>query len=105
MPLTRRYNPPQPAGSSATFGMDFSAVVPVGIGIASFILKIFTNTQPPVAADADWTTTTGYIRGRAVFENLSGGVSGKDYLLQWTVTDSRSNVWIRTAALLCTSTA
>jgi hypothetical protein len=105
MPLTRRYNPPQPAGSSATFGMDFSQAVPAGIGLAAFTLKIFTNAQPPVAADADWTVATGYIRGRAAFENLSGGVSGKDYLLQWTVTDSRANVWIRTAALLCTSTA
>jgi hypothetical protein len=85
--------------------MDFSAIVPIGIALSSFTMKIFTNTQPPVAADADWTVSNSYIRGRSVFENLSGGVAGKDYLLQWTVTDSRANVWIRTAALLCSSTA
>jgi hypothetical protein len=105
MPLTRRYNPPQPAGASATFGMDFSQVVPIGIGLDSFSCKIFTNAQPPVAADADWTVSNSYIRGRSVFENLSGGVSGKDYLLQWTATDTRNNVWVRTASLLCSATA
>jgi hypothetical protein len=105
MPLTRRYEPPHPGGETAAFGMDFSAVVPIGIALATGSLKLFTNTAPPVAADADWTPGQTYIRGRGLFQVMSGGVNGKDYLMQWTATDTRNNVWVRTALVLCAPTS
>jgi hypothetical protein len=105
MALTRRYEPPHPPTEAAAFGMDFSGIVPEGIGLSAGSLKIFTNTAPPVAADADWTFGTTYIRGRSLFQNLLGGVNGKDYLMQWTATDTRNNVWVRTALILCSATS
>lgn len=105
MALTRRYEPPHAAGERVSFGMDFSQVIPEGIGITTSSLAIFTNTQPPIAADADWSTGSSYTRGRAAFQILSGGKDGVDYLLQWTVTDTRSNIWVRTALILCAATS
>jgi hypothetical protein len=105
MPLTRRYEPPHAVGETAAFGMDFSALVPAGIGLAAGSLKLFTNAAPPVAADADWTAGQTYIRGRSIFQLMSGGKAATDYQMQWTVTDSRNNVWVRTALVLCTATA
>ena len=106
MPLTRRYEPPHPSGEQSVFGMDFSAVVPAGVALASGTLRIFSNTQPPIAADADWTVEQPlYIRGRAMFQGLTGGIPGKDYMLQWSTTDSRNNIWYRTGLLLCAPTS
>lgn len=105
MPLTRRYGPPHPPGETAAFGMDFSTVIPWGVVIESQSLSLFTNTQPPVAADGDWSKGAAYTRGRSVFVVLSGGVVGKDYIAEWTVTDSRSNIWVRSGLILCSPTS
>jgi hypothetical protein len=105
MPLTRRHTPEHPAGSTESFGCDFSPVIPKGIAPVSAALAIFTNANPPAAADADWSKGRAYQRGRCVFQLLTGGKAGVDYLLQWTVTDSRANVWVRTGMVLCASTS
>ena len=105
MALTRRSHPPHPPGESCSFGMDFSAVIPLGMGIVSSSLAIFTNTVPPASADAQWTKGQSYQRGRAVFQILAGGLIGTDYLLQWTVTDNRGSAWVRTGLILCASTS
>jgi hypothetical protein len=36
---------------------------------------------------------------------LTGGVSGTDYQIKWTATDSAGNVWPRTALVLCADTS
>ena len=105
MPLTRRYTPEHPPGESCLFGLDYSFVIPPGVGISEGSLSIFTNVVPPVAADADWTKGAVTIRGRAVYAQLSGGVEGKDYQLRWSCTDTAGNVWPRTTLVLCAQTS
>ena len=105
MPLTRRYTPEHPPAESASFGMDFSFIIPPGVGIDDAGLDIFTNTAPPVAADTDWTKGTVTILGRTVYAQLSGGVEGKDYQLRWMARDTSGNTWRRTALILCAQTS
>jgi hypothetical protein len=105
MPLSRRYTPEHPPSEACTFGLDFSAVVPPGVGISQGRLDIFTNVVPPVAADADWTKGVVSVRGRVLYATLSGGVAGTDYLLRWTATDTDGNVWPRSGLILVGSTS
>ena len=105
MPLSRRFNPEHPPGESCTFGIDFSFIVPVGVGLASGTLAIQTNTAAPVDASADWTIGPVIVRGRALYALLSGGVSGTDYQLRFVATDTTGNVWPRTALVLCADTS
>lgn len=105
MPLSRRYQPEKPPEETCSFGLDFSAVIPPGVGIESGSLAIFSNTAAPAPADADFTVGAVMVRGRAIYAMLSGGVSGKDYQLRWTATDSEGNVWPRTALVLCAETS
>jgi hypothetical protein len=100
MPLSRRYTPEHPVGESCLFGLDFSAVIPVGVGIAEGTLDILTNTVPPNPADTDWTKGAVKVQGRVLYATLSGGVIGTDYLLRWTATDTDGNVWPRTGLIL-----
>lgn len=103
--LTQRYRPPHPPGETCEFGMDFSAIIPVGIGIASGTLEIFLNVVPPTAADSDWTAGPTQVRSRALYATLSGGVTGTDYMLRWAATDTEGNIWVRFALVLVTTTA
>jgi hypothetical protein len=105
MPISRRYRPEHPAGESCSFGLDYSFIIPVGVGIEQGTLAIFTNTATPVAADADFTIGPVNVRGRAIYANLAGGVPGTDYQLQWTAVDTAGNVWPRTCLVLCASTS
>jgi hypothetical protein len=100
MPLSRRYTPEHPQGETCVFGLDFSFVVPPGVGVVAGALDIFTNVASPVAADADWTKGAVFVRGRTLYATLSGGVTGTDYMLRWTATDSDGNVWPRTGLVL-----
>ena len=54
MPLSRRYSPEHPPGESCAFGLDFSPIVPVGVGLLSGAVAIFTNVASPADASADW---------------------------------------------------
>jgi hypothetical protein len=105
MPISRRYSPEHPPGESCSFGLDYSYVVPVGVGVESGTLSIFTNVANPVPADSDWQKGPVTIRGRAIYANLAGGVAGVDYQLKWTATDTQGNVWPRTTLLLCADTS
>jgi hypothetical protein len=100
MPLSRRYTPEHPQGETCLFGLDFSAVVPVGVGLSQGQLDIFTNTVPPIVADADWQKGAVSVQGRVLYATLSGGVTGTDYLLRWTATDTDGNIWPRTGMIL-----
>lgn len=105
MPITARYLPEKAPGETSSFGLDYSFVVPVGVGIESGTLKIFTNTATPAAADADFQVGPVSVRGRAIYATIGGGVSGKDYQFRWTAVDSAGNTWSRTALVLCADTS
>ena len=105
MAISRRYTPEHPPAEVCFFGLDFSYLIPPGVGIASGSLSIFTNTVAPVAADADWTKGPIQIYGRSLYASLGGGVEGTDYQLRWLATDTDGNVWPRTALVLCAQTS
>jgi hypothetical protein len=105
MPLSRRYTPEHPPGESCLFGMDYSFVLPPGVGIASGTLDIQRNTNPPVEAVNDWSMGQILNRGRALYCRLQGGVEGVDYQLRWTAYDTQGNTWPRTALILCAQTS
>ena len=106
MPISRRYSPEHPPDEVCAFGMDYSFVIPAGVGICEGCLEIFTNTVPPHEADEDWTQYGAIeIRDRAIYCTLSGGCVGTDYLFRWTATDTEGNVWPRTALCLCADTS
>ena len=105
MPLSRRYTPEFYPGESCTIGLDYSFVIPVGVGIAEADLEIWTNTANPQDADADFEIGPVSWRGRVVYADISGGVEGRDYQLRWVATDTEGNVWPRTAMMLCAQTS
>lgn len=105
MPLSRRYSPEHPPGESCSFGLDYSAIVPVGVGLSSGTLNILTNTATPADASGDWTIGAVKVQGRALYANLSGGVAGTDYQLKWTALDTAGNTWPRTTLVLCADTS
>jgi hypothetical protein len=101
----KRYHPDHPSTETCYFGLDFSFVVPYGVGVVSGVLNIFTNAATPVPADGDWTKQPAVVQGRAIYALLSGGVTGTDYQLRFTATDSMGGVWPRTALVLCAETS
>jgi hypothetical protein len=105
MPLTRRYTPEHPPGESCNFGLDYSFVLPKGVGITAGSLSIWSNTVAPAPADSDWTAGPVAIQGRVIYATLTGGIEGKDYQLRWNCTDSRGNTWPRTTLVLCAQTS
>jgi len=105
MPISRRYSPEHPPGETCAFGLDYSFVVPVGVGVESGTLEILTNTAAPIDASADWTIGPVTVRGRALYAMLTGGVAGTDYQLKFTAVDTAGNSWPRTALVLCADTS
>lgn len=115
MPLSRRYSPDWAPGEAATIGMDFSAVIPPGVGITDGSLFIQTNRAASVEAGGDFASPDadpsnpgffiGHVVGRSIYVFLNGGVEGRDYRMTWTVEDTNGNVWPRTALMLCAPTS
>jgi len=134
MPLTRRYAPEWAPGDTSTIGMDFSALIPPGIGIVHIAfdsigavprLEIWTNRAQPVfaggwsdgmkavASTGDFTldTTIGeagtgvIVVRRTVYAQVSGGLLGTDYQFRWIIMDTAGNRWMRTGLLLCSLTS
>jgi hypothetical protein len=105
MPVSRRYHPEKPDGESSVFGYDFSPVIPPGVGIVSGSLRIFLNDAGFTPADTDFSISVVGVRGRMLYATLGGGISGTDYLLVWTATDSLGNVWPRAATVLVSPTS
>jgi hypothetical protein len=105
LPVTRRYTPEHAPGETCSFGLDYSFIVPVGVGLEYGALGIWTNANPSVDVTDTWTVGPVEVRGRAIYATLSGGVNGVDYLLKWTATDTQGNVWPRTTLVLCAETS
>jgi hypothetical protein len=75
------------------------------VGITAGKLAIFTNTSPPNPADTDWTVSAVTWIGRTLYATLSGGITGTDYILTWTATDTQGNIWPRSSLLLVAPTS
>lgn len=103
MALGNRYEPPHPIGEVCNFGIDYSAILPLGVIITDADLDIMINTNPPGAQTA-WTIGAVEIDGRRVYAQCSGGAAGTDYQFQWVATDSLGNTWPRTILCLCAQT-
>lgn len=104
MSINNRYEQPHPATQVAVYGLDFSTILPAGVTISDVRLGQFFNTVPP-SVSSDFTVGDLAPAGRRVYAQLAGGVSGKDYQIVWTATDSLNNIWVRTVLLLCASTS
>jgi len=105
MALSRRYTPEHSPQDVCLYGMDFSTILPPGVGITSVSLGIWRNLKPPIQADGDWTKGPPFTEDRAVYCMLGGGTEGTDYQLRWLITDTEGNTWERTAMVLCSRTS
>jgi hypothetical protein len=105
MALNNRYLPSHPQGQSCQYALDFSAILPPGVGLASGLLTLTSNTVPPAPVPGDFVQGPVQINGRRLYASLSGGVTAKDYRLTWAGVDSLGNNWVRTCLLLCAQTS
>ena len=105
MPISRRYTPEHPPGESCNFGLDYSFVIPPGVGISRGTLVIYENTFDHPVASPDWSVGEVQVFGRTLYAFLSGGIDGRDYQLVWTAYDNLGNVWPRTVLVLCAATS
>jgi hypothetical protein len=105
LPLSRRYSPEHPPGEICRIGLDYSFLIPPGVGIVSAQVQVWTNTPGDVQLSTDWNVGPVQIEGRTVFAEFNGGIEGTDYQIRWIVTDSRGNTWPRTALILCAQTS
>jgi hypothetical protein len=101
--LGNRYNPTHAPGDAVTFGLDLSAILPLGVGIDDASLEILINTNP-TQSQGDWQQGEVAVDGRRVYADCSGGAAGVDYQFRWTVTDSTGSTWTRTVLCLCAET-
>jgi hypothetical protein len=85
--------------------MDFSFVLPKGVGITQGSVQLWTNTPGDVQPATDISAGPVSIRGRAVYAQVTGGSEGTDYQLRWTVSDTQGNVFERTGVVLCAQTS
>lgn len=104
MALRNRYYPSHPPAEACQFGLDFAAILPLGVGIESADLQIVINTNP-VQSQGDWNQGPVEIVGRRVYADCSGGVEGTDYQFRWTAVDTLGNTWPRTVLVLCAETS
>jgi hypothetical protein len=104
MPLSRRYSPEWAPGEASNIGLDYSFLIPPGVGITSGALSIWTN-RVEATPSTDFTVGPVGVRGRTIYASLAGGVEGTDYQLRWIAHDTRGNTWPRTCLLLCAQTS
>ena len=104
MALTRRYQPALAPGEASEIGLDYSYILPPGIGLTGATIAQYLNTNPATAT-TDLTLGTPTVRGRNVWTTIAGGVAGTDYQLRWTATDSAGNTWPRTCLILVAATS
>lgn len=105
MPLSRRYTPEHPPGEVCRFGLDYSFLIPPGVGISSASVELWTNTPGDVQPSHDWVIGPVQIVGRTIFAEMTGGIEGTDYQVRWSATDTHGNTWPRTALVLCAQTS
>lgn len=104
MAITRRYQPNWAPAESSIIGMDFSPMLPPGVGISTVVLTIVLN-QNPATPSNDFTQGTISIDGRRTWCLLAGGNAGIDYQCRWGITDTIGQNWLRIALLLCAETS
>lgn len=104
MALSQRYQPSHPPGEVCAYAMDFSAIIPPGLGLTSGSLTILRNTNPTTAAP-EFTVGTVGGQQRIMYAAAQGGTAGTDYQFQWTAVDTMNNTWVRTALVLCAQTS
>ena len=104
MALNDRYMPPLGQGEVCTLGLDLSAILPPGIGIASASVSAVTNTNPVAAAPNVSFGAVGF-RGRRCWATVAGQAEGVDLQIRWVATDSQGNTWPRTILALCAETS
>jgi len=104
MALNNRFLPSHAPGESNLYALDFSAILPPGVTVASAGLTIQLNTVPPTPT-TDFTIGPVTTNGRRVYAELSGGVSANDYRITFAATDTLGNLWPRSALLLCAATS
>jgi hypothetical protein len=117
MPVSRRYHPEWSPGDQGSIGMDFSALIPPGVGITFGALFILTTTDADASTDftaANYVPAVGVdvgyfktaIADRIVYvPDLKGGIEPKDYQFQWEVTTSAGDLISRAVMLLCADTS
>jgi len=107
---------------NAFFSMDWSPILPPGLGIVSTMLTVVRNTNPtqpapevavslPAEGNALWDEAlwdegqwgSMGIEGRITSARCSGGNAGTDYQFRWAIVDSADNTWGETAFALCVS--
>jgi hypothetical protein len=103
--LTRRYVPALSPGETAVFAIDYSAVIPLGVGIAAAQLGIFDRASSGPATELTWGSVSWYDRTAYAEVTAANTADGIDFLTLWTVTDTDGNIWPRTALLLCALTS
>ena len=105
MSLNNRYMPSHAVGDSCLYALDFSNILPLGVGFEGSVgFEVEYNTVPPTG-QSDFTVGPPYFVGRRIYAQLSGGASAKDYRLTFTGGDSLGNTWSRSALLLCSATS
>lgn len=106
MPLSRRYTPEIAPGELCTIGLDYSFVIPPGVGISSGTVSLWTNTVAPQPS-TDMSLSAVTVRGRTVYAEVNAldVALGKDYQLRWLAIDTQGNTWPRTCLLLCAQTS
>lgn len=108
MPLSRRYTPEMAPNEKQVFGMDYSYVIPPGVGIESGTLEIFTNVAVPAEVPlSEIAVSDVAVQGRVVYATVEilTDLAGTDLQLVWTAVDTQGNIWQRTALLLCAPTS
>lgn len=100
MAISNRYDPPHPPGEVCNYALDFSPIIPLGVGINSGTIAVSLNTNPPQATN-DFTLGPVEVVGRRLYCNVAGGVAGSDYQFRWNAYDSLGNIWPRTTLVLC----
>lgn len=113
MPLSRRYSPELCPAESCLMGMDFSYVVPPGVGITAGTLMIFTNQQPrqpvhtPQTDKGLFTVGAVQVQDRTLYANItvSDLAEGQDFQFWWTAVDTDGNAWPRVGLCLCAATS
>lgn len=107
MSVTRRYTPEWGPDENSVIGMDFSFVIPPGVGITEGLIAVYYNTaNPTIVPPTELGSQSGVsVQGRTIYCTLHGGIAGTDYQLRWTAIDTDGNIWPRTALLLCSLTS
>ena len=109
MPISRRYHPEIVPGESLVFGMDFSTIIPPGVGIASVGIGFQYNVNPPAGEVPPDVLTAGPVSwsDRTVYATVTAAQQayGQDFRIAWQVTDTSGNTWQRFALVLCSYTS